>query len=130
MRTAPKVIPTQPQCTYVIHYAGNRWLYQSFYHYLNNLAGRTADETVYQCECLLDAVAASRPGTKMIRKPKFSLRVNVLETLTEGFRNVGDRHNGVRIALAHDRFEGVELSTANDHHDHRLLDARIHTGRL
>ena len=23
MRTAPKVIPTQPQCTYVIHYAGN-----------------------------------------------------------------------------------------------------------
>lgn len=117
MRTAPKVIPTQPQCTYVIHYAGNRWLYQSFYHYLNNLAGRTADETVYQCERLLD-------GTQS------ALRVNVLETLTEGFRNVGDRHNGVRIALAHDRFEGVELSTANDHHDHRLLDARIHTGRL
>ena len=51
------------------------------------------------------------PAQKMIRKPKFSLRVNVLETLTEGFRNVGDRHNGVRIALAHDRFEGVELST-------------------
>ena len=36
MRTAQKVVPTQPRCTYVIHYAGNWKLYQSIYHYLNN----------------------------------------------------------------------------------------------
>ena len=36
MRTAQKVVPTQPRCTYAIHYAGNWKLYQSIYHYLNN----------------------------------------------------------------------------------------------
>ena len=36
MRTAQKVVPTQPRCTYAIHYAGNRKLYQSIYHYLSN----------------------------------------------------------------------------------------------
>ena len=117
MRTALKVIPTQPRCTYVIHYAGNWKLYQSIYHYLSNLAGRTADETVYQCERLLD-------GTQS------ALRVNVLEALTEGLRNVGDRHNSTRVALTHNGFERVELATTHDYHDHRLLGTRVHAGRL